>query len=163
MQSSEIPASSDEDGGRVEPGIDERINEVVRALRRAVDAQVGLDCSFEERERAAPSIGNEAQRRLLEHELQSIADAHGAELLVNEVLYREHRPGARDYASLCGLLQVSRSTYRLAGVRNGPTVIPLELQAGLMEGATPSGAWICEGAQSRTRGGPSRLAPCSAV
>jgi len=128
-------------GGEIEAGISEEIAEVVKALRRAVDARVGLDCSFAERERAALSIGNEAQRQLLEQELQSIAEAQGPELLVNEVLYRLHRPGARDYASLCGLLRVSRSTYRVAGVRNGTTVVPLDLQAGLMEGATPAMAY----------------------
>lgn len=121
--------------------IDSEIADVVRALRRAVDAMVGLDCSFSERERAALTIGNEAQRQLLEQELQSIAEAQGRELLINEVLYREHRPGERDYVSLCGPLRISRSTYRLAGVRNGPTMVPLDLQAGLMEGATPAMAY----------------------
>lgn len=153
QQSSQTPVPSDEEG-QTEFEIDDKINEVVKALRRAVDAKVGLDCSFEERERAALSIGNEAQRRLLEHELQSIADAHGGELLVNEVLYRQHRPGTRDYASLCGLLRVSRCTYRLAGVRNGPTMVPLEVQAGLMEGATPAMAYrVALGyAKEHTRG-----------
>lgn len=117
------------------------IDGVVRALRRAVDAMVGLDCSFAERERAALSIGNEAQRQLLERELQSMAEAQGRELLIDGVLYREHQPGERDYVSLCGPLHTSRSTYRLAGVRNGPTVVPLDLQAGLMEGATPAMAY----------------------
>lgn len=141
MQKLQNPAGNSEASARIEAGIDGKINEVVTALRRAVDAKVGLDCSFAERERAALSIGNEAQRRLLEQELQSMAEAQGAELLVNEVLYRAHRPGTREYASLCGLLRASRSTYRLAGVRNGPTVVPLDLQAGLMEGATPAMAY----------------------
>lgn len=122
-------------------GITDEIADVVRALRRAVDAKVGLDCSFEKRERATLKIGNEAKRQLLEEELQSIAEAHGRELLIGNVLYRHHKPGERAYASLCGLLQISRSTYRLAGVRSGPTVVPLDLQAGLMEGATPAMAY----------------------
>lgn len=142
MQSSQSPVDGDqEDGSQTQTKLDERIVEVVRALRRAVDEKVGLDCSFEQRERAVLSIGNEAQRRLLEQELQFITDGHGDELLVNESLYRRHRPGTRDYASLCGPLQVTRCSYRLAGVRNGPTVVPLELQAGLMEGATPAMAY----------------------
>jgi hypothetical protein len=140
MQTSQKPTGNDQ-GSRIEAGIEEQLAEVVKALRRAVDAKVGLDCSFAERERAALSIGNEAQRRLLEQELQSIAEAQGADLFVNDVLYRAHRPGAREYASLCGLLRVSRSTYRLAGVRNGPTVVPLDLEASLMEGATPAMAY----------------------
>lgn len=131
------------DGGNrnEDPDIERAIVAVVRALRRAVDAKVGLDCSFGERERATLAIGNEAQRRLLEQELQSVADAHGRDLLINEILYREFRPGSHRYASLCGALHVSRSTYRQVGVRNGPTVVPLELQAGLVEGATPAMAY----------------------
>lgn len=150
MQKSQQSAENGEEDGGIEHQLEEELAEVVRALRRAVDKMVGLDCSFAKRERAALRIGNEAQRRLLEQELQSIAEAQGPELLVNEVLYRKHRPGSREYASLCGLLRVSRYTYRLAGVRNGPTAIPLELQAGLMEGATPAmapgSAWLCESA-----------------
>lgn len=121
--------------------IDKEVAAVVRSLRRAVDAKVGLDCSFTERERATLEIGNEAQRRVLEQELQSIAEAHGKDLLINEVLYREFRPGSQNYASLCGGLHVVRSTYRQVAVRNGPTVVPLELQAGLLEGTTPAMAY----------------------
>ena len=141
MQDAQVPAEDGQGNGALDAEIDQKIDEVVRALRRAVDARVGLDCSFACREQAALSIGNEAQRRLLEQELQSIAQAQGRELLINEAFYREHRPGRRDYASLCGPLRVQRSTYRLAGVRNGPTAVPLDLQAGLMEGATPAMAY----------------------
>lgn len=141
MQKPEEPRRNVQSNGVLNAEIDEEIDEVVKALRRAVDAKVGLDCSFADRERALLSIGNEAQRRLLEEELQSIAEAQGKELLVNEALYREHLPGRRDYVSLCGILPIRRSTYRLAGMRNGPTAVPLELQAGLMEGATPAMAY----------------------
>ena len=40
--------------------------------------------------------------------------------------------------SLCGALRVKRATYRFAAVRNGATVVPLELEAGLMEQCTPA-------------------------
>jgi hypothetical protein len=114
---------------------------VLRALRRAVNAKVGLNCSFTRRERTALAIAGEAQRLLLEEELQSLADAHADDLLIKGVLYRKHQPGMHEYASLCGRLSISRATYRLVGVRNGPTVVPLELQAGLVEGATPAMAY----------------------
>ena len=42
------------------------------------------------------------------------------------------------YHSLVGPLEVTRATYRQAGVRNGPTVVPLELIAGLAESTTPA-------------------------
>jgi len=141
MQSSRTTIDGDQDDSQVEAEFDREISELVKALRRAVDAKVWLDCSFEERERAVLSIRNEAQRRLLEDELQSITDAQGKELLVHGALYRRCSSGTRDYASLCGPLRVSRWRYRLACVRNGPSVVPLELQAGLMEGATPAMAY----------------------
>jgi hypothetical protein len=141
MQCPQVPAENNQGTDALDAEVDEKIDDVVRALRCAVDARVGLDCSFASREQATLSIGNEAQRRLLEQELQSIAEAQGRELLINEAYYREHRPGSRDYASLCGPLRIQRSTYRLAGVRNGPTAVPLDLQAGLMEGATPAMAY----------------------
>lgn len=42
------------------------------------------------------------------------------------------------YHSLCGDLPVLRDTFRRMGVRNGPTIVPLELVAGLIECATPA-------------------------
>ena len=47
-----------EDGIGYLPEVDKRITAVTRALRRAVDALVGLNCSFAERERATMEIGN---------------------------------------------------------------------------------------------------------
>lgn len=114
---------------------------VVRALRRAVDAKVGLDCSFTRRERTMLALAGEAQRVLLQEELQTLADGHAEDLLINGVPYRRHQAGTHEYASLCGGLDISRATYRQVGVRNGPTVVPLELQAGLVEGATPAMAY----------------------
>ena len=170
MQNHQEPAENGQGNGVLDAEVNEKIDEVVRALRCTVDARVGLDCSFADREQAALSIGNEAQRCLLEQELQSIAEAQGRELLINEALYREHRPGSRDYASLCGRLRIQRSTYRLAGVRNGPrTNCRAVGPAGWPDGGRdssdgiPSGAWLRKGAQPKLGGGSSRLASCSAV
>lgn len=112
------------DGNGYLPTVAKKTTAVTRALRRAVDAMVRLNCSFAERERATMEIGNKAERHPLEEELQSIAEAHGKDLLNNGRLYREFRPGSHQYASLCGPLGLSRATYREVGVRNGPTVAP---------------------------------------
>jgi hypothetical protein len=112
-----------------------------RALRRAVDSCVGEDASFEQRETAALELTNEATRLMLEQDLQSIADSHDEELLVDGRLFKQHEPGVVGYHSLCGGLDVSRWTYREVGIRNGPTVVPLELEAGLVERATPALAY----------------------
>ena len=54
---------------------------------------------------------------------------------------RSHDPAEGTYHSLCGTLNVGRALYRQVGVRNGPTYVPLELAAGLVEGATPALAY----------------------
>ena len=42
------------------------------------------------------------------------------------------------YFTLCGAVDIERWTYREMGVRNGPTLVPLDLDAGLVERTTPA-------------------------
>lgn len=49
--------------------------------------------------------------------------------------------GTVAYHSLCGTVKIERPIYRKDGERNGPTVVPLELVAGLLERATPALAY----------------------
>jgi hypothetical protein len=114
------------------------------ALERAAEAKlakVGKVASFAEREVALLDVSNETCRLSIEAHLQSLADQEAEELLVDGVLYRRHKDGTGRYHSLCGSLGVGRATYRKVGERNGPTIVPLELQAGLVEGATPALAY----------------------
>lgn len=97
--------------------------------------------SFGEREAALLAITNEATRQTLEAELRDIADGFPDEVCVDRVAYRRHEPGTPAYHSLCGPLSVRRDTFRQMGIRNGPTVVPLDLVAGLVEGATPALAY----------------------
>jgi hypothetical protein len=121
-----------------------RIDEIVELLGRALD-EAGAE-AFGRREELALNLANEAVRQRLEQDLRAIAEDFGEELLVGDRLFRQHLPGAGTYHSLCGPLNVPRSTYREAGVRNGPTVVPLDLAAGIIEGATPALAFsIAEG------------------
>lgn len=108
------------------------------ALRRVVDVEIGFGASFEEREVATLKVANAATRANLEADLQAIADAHSKELLVNGVLYRAHEVGSATYHSLSGALFVTRATYRKAASKDRQTVVPLELQAGIVERATPA-------------------------
>jgi hypothetical protein len=112
------------------------LEDVKNAVRRVLP-----DGGFGEREAAALAIFEEAGRSLLEEELQEIADGFGERLLVAGVEYKRHAPGAAQYYCLGGTLHVARDSYRLVGVRSGPTVVPLELVAGLAEGATPALAY----------------------
>lgn len=118
------------------------LDEVSAAIRRAVDARVAAGASFAEREQAALEVADEGSRRVLQGELEQIvADQGEQELLIDEQLYRKHQQGSATYHSLVGPLPIERPTYRPVGVRNGPTVVPLELSAGLMERATPALAY----------------------
>lgn len=111
------------------------------ALRRAVDIKVAAGASFAQREVALLEAANVASRLELEVELQAIADGHASELRIDGVLYERHQDGGAEYHGLCGTMHILRPTYRKAGERNGPTVVPLELAAGLIEGATPALAY----------------------
>lgn len=103
-----------------------------------VAAMAPIAGSFEVREARALEMGNELVRRWIERELQSMAEQFDGEVVVSGERYRRHDRGARRYHTLCGPVVVQRESYRLVGIHNGPTVVPLELRAGLIENATPA-------------------------
>jgi hypothetical protein len=135
------------------PGPESSANpDVANALQSVISAAVHfmstVPGSFGEREQALLAALQEGGRVALEHELQRIEDALPAEVAVgtDKHVYREHQPGTDTYPSLFGALVVRRRSFREVGVRNGPTIIALELPAGLVEGATPAFAFnIAEG------------------
>jgi len=124
-----------------EEGYRRAVEEVQRALRRAVAVHGPAGASFSVQEKALLAAANDACRLALEGTLQATADAQPARVLIEGTVYERHQDGAAEYHSLCGPLHVRRATYRKTGERNGPTVVPLELAAGLIEGATPALAY----------------------
>lgn len=107
-------------------------------LERFAEALAAIHGTFEEREAVALKLGNELVRRWIERELGEMAQHFGDEVIVEGQRYRRHAEGTRQYHTLGGPVEVRRASYRLVGVHNGPTVIPLELRAGLRENATPA-------------------------
>ena len=106
------------------------------AFRRSVDERVGAGADFAAREAAGLELANNLCRedQLADLRLRSTMFI-GDELSIEGKLYRRHSkkmPHGR-YHGLCGTLMVPRALYREAGIRNGPTVVPLELDAGLVE------------------------------
>jgi hypothetical protein len=116
---------------------------IARVTRELLDAvrSKASDASFATRERTALAISNEAVRRALQELLQELADRDGEQIEIGVERYHRHQPGEVQYHSLCGALRVHRWIYRQSGVRNGPTVVPLDLRAGLIERATPALAY----------------------
>lgn len=123
------------------PGYERGLQDAGRGLAHAIAAQLAVDAPFAEREEAVLKAANEVCRRLLESTLQATAAAHGDRVRVEAIEFARHHEGTVTYHSLCGPLTVRRATYREVGEHNGPTVVPLELAAGLIEGTTPALAY----------------------
>jgi hypothetical protein len=115
--------------------------DLARALRQAVDARIGSAATFEQREQVALALANEGTRRFLEDDLTAIAERPGDQVEVDGRVYQRHEPGTVRYYTLCGAIDLERWTYREVGVRNGPTIVPLDLEAGLVEQGTPALAY----------------------
>jgi hypothetical protein len=114
--------------------------EVQEAIKKMIDvARSALpDASFAVQEETLVAMLEEVDRATLEARLVEISASFADEILVDGVQYKRHQPGVGLYHCLSGRLQVQRDTYRQVGVRNGATIVPLELAAGLVEGATPA-------------------------
>lgn len=111
------------------------ISKISRAFARELAGEGG---AFEEVEAFVLSISRLSDRMTLQDQLQEMEDAFGDAVAVGGEVYARHERGRIRYHSLCGPLEVERATWRLTGVRNGPTVVALDLAAGLLERATPA-------------------------
>ncbi len=121
--------------------------ELLAAFGKVLDEQLEPGASFAAREAAGLALANALCREDQARELRRRAEElSSAVILVGGKEYRRHESGRVAYHGICGRLVVERYTYREVGVHNGPTVVPLELDAGLMERATPALAYaVAEG------------------
>ena len=97
--------------------------------------------SFAQREGALLAVANELVRGALCDDLREVSSSFADELLIDGVAFRIHQQATVTYHGLAGSMDVARATFRQVGVRNGPTVVPLELDCGLVEHATPALAY----------------------
>lgn len=75
---------------------------------------------------------------LLQRDLTAMAARDGEQVEVDGAIYLRHEPGTVRYFTLVGAFDIERWTYREIGVRNGPTLVPLEREVGLVEQTTPA-------------------------
>lgn len=94
--------------------------------------------SFAEWEEEMLELTGDVRKEATQRKLQAVADKLGDEVKVKGKTYKRHQTGTVKYYSLSGCMLVTRSTYREVGVRNGPTIVPLDLLAGLAERTTPA-------------------------
>src|SRR5277367_3792711 len=119
---------------------------MVTALRTAVEAKLAATASFAEWEAAWLAVSNQVTCLAIQSALQEFADGCGKTILIDDVPHHEHLDGTVDYHSLCGTFPIRRATYRRDGERSGPTRVPLDLWAGIVERATPALAYdVMEG------------------
>jgi hypothetical protein len=111
------------------------------AMARVIELENDGHVGFEVYEATTLRVANDASRGCLERRLGGIGDRYGDEIAIGGKRYRRHQLGRVGYHSLCGEVSIERWTYRQIGVRNGPTVVAVDLAAGLLQGATPAMAF----------------------
>lgn len=119
---------------RIDRGRTHVSNELVAMVRGALPKVE----TFAQFERSMHDLFNELGREVLAAELQQIEAGFDDEVIVDDQRYRRCSEGTVRYHSLCGAIAVRRALYRRVGVHNGPTVVPLEIAAGLRQHATPA-------------------------
>jgi hypothetical protein len=103
-----------------------RIAEQTKELRELLP-----EGTFEDREVSMLELLAAVQKELSRQELQELADDVPDEVEAKGKTYKRHQSGTVQYYTLAGPVTIVRDTYREVGVHNGPTVVPLELIAGL--------------------------------
>lgn len=119
------------------PTVAAALSSVAEILVGVLDQSEGLDAAEEQILAATDGLGGAG--------LTEVLRQHEPTADVVEVAGRRYRrvstPSKGVYFGLRGSLELERHLFREVGVRNGPTVVPLELNAGLVDGLwTPRAA-----------------------
>jgi hypothetical protein len=134
------------------------ISDVARRLAAMIDAEVrealGPNATFEQLQDAAAGLASDALWSRADTQLrESITTAEEVE--VDGHRYRRlEQPSSATYHGRWGDHHIEEALYRQIGVRNGPTIKPIELRVGIIEGMTPDMARIVGelGAEAGSRG-----------
>lgn len=125
-----------------DPTKNKALREVVELIRKEVERRFGSDLTFEQRRDAAVAVTNGALWLDEDLDLENLVTEAG-EVSVDGLRYRRLRqPSSAEYHGRWGAHRVEEALYRLVGVRNGPTIKPVELRAGIVENMTPDLARI---------------------
>jgi len=123
-----------------------RVDVALAAFRRKVEAQVaraegGGDLGYGQFEQQLHELGRKLERAA-QGDVLAATRPRSSRVVVDGVEYRrmaEEKTG--EYLGLYGAIAVERHLYRQVGVRNGPTIDPIALRCGLVEGRmTPAAA-----------------------
>lgn len=105
------------------------------ALARACAGTVGESAGFGDFEAQPNACANEALRRQVQQALEQIEQRHGERLVVEGKRHRRHECGRVPHTAR----RRPRASIDLSlAVRNGPTIVRLELAAGLLHRSSPA-------------------------
>ncbi|NJN00818.1 MAG: hypothetical protein HC793_04425 [Aquincola sp.] len=122
------------------------ISDVARRIGAMIDAEVlellGPNATFEQKQDAAAALASDALWGRADTQLrESVTTTEEVE--VDGDLYRRlDQPSSATYHSRWGEHHVKEALYRKVGVRNGPTIKPIELRVGIVKNMTPDMARI---------------------
>lgn len=117
------------------------VNHVETFRRRAVSKQGRVDFAAAELE--ISRLVADVEAAMLGDMLASMDPTADRVSFDGKTYVRMAMPTAESYTGLRANIRVERGLYRQEGVRNGPTIVPLELLAGFVEGQyTPAAARV---------------------
>ena len=119
------------------------IDDLVRQVSEEVKGRLGPNPTFEQESDAAFEIMREVLRRRESERLkESVTDADEVE--IDGKTYRKMRQASSaTYVGRFGSHRVEEPLYREVGVRNGPTIKPVERRVGIVDGMLPDFARVC--------------------
>jgi hypothetical protein len=118
------------------------VKDLAERVRQAVSARVGPNATFEQRRDAAAQLMSEVLWKDADRDLQdAVTDAEEVDVDDQRYVRLKQRSSAT-YFGRWGPHKVEEALYRRAGVRNGPTVKPIELRVGIIEHMTPDMARV---------------------
>jgi len=122
--------------------VDEDAVQLAELTNRAIQRRLGANSTFEQRQDAAAALSADSLWRREDQELrEAITDAD--EVVIEGRRYRRlEQKSSATYHGRGGSHHIEEPLYREVGVRNGPTLKPVELRVGIIEHMTPDMARI---------------------
>ena len=124
------------------PESSRRVDLTVENMRREVRELLGPNATYEQRRDASFEFMREVLWKDADDDLrESVTDAR--EVAVGDKKFRRMKQeSSATYYGRWGTHHIKEALYREVGVRNGPTIKPVELRAGIVEHMTPDMARI---------------------
>jgi hypothetical protein len=118
------------------------VDDLVKKLRREVQERLGPNATFEQKNDASFEIMRDVLRKSEEDMLrESVTNAE--EIDVDGKKFRRlDQASSATYFGRFGAHHIEEALYRQVGVRNGPTIKPIELRMGIVERMTPDMARV---------------------